>query len=149
MKKITFFNILILLYILFATLGLLDSSYLTIKHYSAQPLACGFLNGCDIVTTSKYSSILGIPIALLGIFYYSFLALISIIYLANRNRLIVNTIFILNTITILIYGILIYIQAFLLKAFCTYCLISAIVSFLLFIVGTILFILEKRGKTDE
>lgn len=142
------FNWIILLYIVLATLGLLDSSYLTMKHYSAQPLACGFLNGCDLVTNSKYSSVFGIPIALIGIFYYSFLALISIIYLTNKNRLLINTIFILNTITIFIYGILIYIQAFILNAFCTYCLISALISIMLFLSGSILFYLEKREKHE-
>jgi uncharacterized membrane protein len=54
-------------------LGLADSVYLTLEHYSSKvTLACsdsGAIN-CAKVTTSKYSEVAGIPVALLGLIFF-------------------------------------------------------------------------------
>jgi uncharacterized membrane protein len=54
-------------------LGLLDAAYLTFEHYTASStLACsdsGTIN-CLKVTTSTYSKVLGIPVALLGLIFF-------------------------------------------------------------------------------
>ncbi|MGZ4610364.1 MAG: vitamin K epoxide reductase family protein [Actinomycetes bacterium] len=54
--------------------GLAVSAYLTYEHYSAATtLACpntGSIN-CVKVTTSSYSSFLGIPVALLGLLFFA------------------------------------------------------------------------------
>ena len=53
--------------------GLVVSAYLTFEHYSSSStLACpdtGVVN-CEKVTTSSYSDLLGVPVALLGLFYF-------------------------------------------------------------------------------
>jgi uncharacterized membrane protein len=54
-------------------LGLLDAAYLTFEHYTASStLACadnGAIN-CLKVTTSSYSKVLGVPVALLGLLFF-------------------------------------------------------------------------------
>jgi uncharacterized membrane protein len=54
-------------------LGLLDAAYLTFEHYTASStLACsenGAIN-CLKVTTSTYSKVLGVPVALLGLLFF-------------------------------------------------------------------------------
>jgi uncharacterized membrane protein len=54
-------------------LGLLDAAYLTFEHFtSSTTLACsghGAIN-CLKVTTSSYSKVLGIPVALLGLLFF-------------------------------------------------------------------------------
>ena len=54
-------------------LGLAASAYLTYEHYSSSTsLACpdtGAIN-CLKVTTSSYSKVLGVPVALLGLLFY-------------------------------------------------------------------------------
>jgi uncharacterized membrane protein len=54
-------------------LGLAASAYLTYEHYSSSTsLACpdtGAIN-CLKVTTSSYSKLLGVPVALLGLLFY-------------------------------------------------------------------------------
>ncbi len=59
--------------LLFAVLGLAASAYLTVEHFSASTvLACpetATIN-CTKVTTSKWSHVLGIPVALLGLIYF-------------------------------------------------------------------------------
>ncbi len=56
-----------------AVLGVGVSAYLTFEHYSASAtLACpetGVIN-CVKVTSSSYSTLLGVPVALLGLLYF-------------------------------------------------------------------------------
>src|ERR1700722_6181294 len=54
-------------------LGIADGVYLTIGHYTAHfTYACpttSFIN-CESVTTSQYSMVFGIPVALLGLIFF-------------------------------------------------------------------------------
>ncbi len=69
-------------------LAIAVSIYLTIAHFtSASVLACpdtGVVN-CAKVTTSSYSSFLGIPVAILGLAYFLFQGVLALPF-AWRNR---------------------------------------------------------------
>jgi uncharacterized membrane protein len=60
--------------LLLAVAGLLVSAYLTFEHYSSSAtLACpetGVVN-CVKVTTSSYSTLVGVPVALLGLLFFA------------------------------------------------------------------------------
>ena len=54
-----------------ALLGLGDATYLTVVHYAHITVACAANgNPCETVQTSKYSSVAGVPVALLGAIGY-------------------------------------------------------------------------------
>jgi uncharacterized membrane protein len=76
-----------------AVIGLLISVYLTITHYSsALPLACpdkGIIN-CANVLNSQYSTIFGVPNAVLGIVFFIIDALVIMRYFAKEEMLLVN-----------------------------------------------------------
>ncbi len=57
----------------FLLIGLVDAGYLTFAHFSKAQLYCsnsGIIN-CQAVTTSKLSTVIGIPIALLGLIWFA------------------------------------------------------------------------------
>src|SRR5690348_5583965 len=55
-------------------LGLLVAGYLTWTHYTNTSVQClGGSNECDTVQQSIYSSVAGIPVALLGLLAYIFI----------------------------------------------------------------------------
>ena len=60
--------------LLLSVAGLLVSAYLTVEHYSSSTtLACpetGVVN-CVKVTTSSYSTLVGVPVALLGLLFFT------------------------------------------------------------------------------
>ena len=65
-------------------LGLALSAYMTIAHYTNTQLACpntGAFN-CEEVTTSQYSMILGVPVALLGLALF----LLAVLMVLGRNE---------------------------------------------------------------
>jgi uncharacterized membrane protein len=110
-----------------ALLGLADSLYLSVKHFSGESVRCTVTTGCDEVLSSTYSSIAGLPLALLGVAAYftvfSFAVLIAFGYRGLRP--------ILNGLVaamLLTTFWLLYVQAFLLDRFCQFCLLSAVVT---------------------
>ena len=63
-----------------ALVGLAVSVYLLVDHYTAAtPLACpeGTVVNCQRVTTSPQSTVMGIPVALLGVVFFVVLAAVS------------------------------------------------------------------------
>lgn len=108
------------------TLGILISLLLTYYKFSSDPLVCG-LGNCHAVQHSKYGSIFGIPVAILGIVYYLVL-------------LFLHTNFSNKYIKIwLIWGILFssyltYIELFVLKEICGWCVVSFVNIIILYVV---------------
>ncbi|OGJ43028.1 hypothetical protein A3B60_03830 [Candidatus Peregrinibacteria bacterium RIFCSPLOWO2_01_FULL_39_12] len=116
-------------------IGFLDAGYLTVVHYTGADLACSFLEGCEIVTTSKYSLIFGIPVALLGALYYLTILILSLLYFDTKNNILLKIFPALTIFGFLASGWFIYLQIFVIKALCEYCILSAVTSTILFILG--------------
>lgn len=125
-----------LLAAIIALIGLGDAIYLVIHHYTAEAVPCGEGFDCAAVLTSQYATIGGIPIAIFGAIAY-FTAFSLAILAAFGNRLMWR-IFGFQVVLMALFTVrLIYLQAFVLKAFCQYCLISAGITFALLIVALI------------
>jgi uncharacterized membrane protein len=69
-------------------LGLAVSGYLTFEHYTASAtLVCaggGGIINCESVTTSEWSLLFGIPVALLGLLYYVAMTALFVPAVADR-----------------------------------------------------------------
>jgi uncharacterized membrane protein len=116
-----------------ASVGFLDATYLTAEHYfGTGGLQCGLLSGCDVVTTSIYSQIAGIPIALLGAVFYLFIILLLVAAREMGAPVLIRLAFLVVALAFIFTGWLIFLQAFVIGAFCTYCLLSATITIILF-----------------
>ena len=121
----------------FSLVGFLDATYLTIQHYRGAGLECGPLRECDAVTTSQYAVIGGIPLALLGALYYLAILLLTVAYYDTKHLRIPAIIARLTILGFLASLILVYLQTFVIHAFCFYCLLSAVTSTSLFVLAVI------------
>ena len=110
-----------------AFLGFLDTTYLTILHFKNVAPPCT-IAGCEVVLTSKYSVIYGVPLALLGSLFYLSVIIICLLILTNYKEKFLQAFYLLAGIGLVVSLVLIGIQAFDLKAFCQYCLLSAATS---------------------
>jgi uncharacterized membrane protein len=110
--------------------GLADATYLTIQALTGETMVCGGSADCFKVLGSPYSHIGKVPLALLGAVAYfsvfSFATLAAFGY-ANVRRFLLITVWSMFAVTLW----LLYSQAFILHAFCRYCLFSAAMVFLL------------------
>ena len=126
-----------------ALIGLLDAGYLTIKHFTAEPVPCSLIEGCETVLTSAYAEFAGVPTAAYGALAY-FAAFSLAILAAYGNRLMWKLFGVHVVVMALVTCWLLYLQAFVINAFCQFCLISALTTFLLLI----LFIISKATRSS-
>ena len=115
-----------------ALIGFADASYLTAKFFLGGSIPCSILGGCDTVTKSAYASIAGVPIALLGALFYLTVLILVIYYLDSAKSKIWTYLFFITLIGFLFSIYFVFLQVFIIKALCLYCLISAVTSTALF-----------------
>lgn len=118
--------------------GFIDATFLTIKYYQHETPPCSLLKGCEVVTTSAYADIFGIPIALLGSIYYLTVFLLVFGYFDLRKESFLKIISALTALGFLISLCLVGIQLFVLRAICLYCMFSALTSTVLFMLSLLL-----------
>ena len=118
---------------LLALVGLADAVYLTVHHYTAEPVPCSIVEGCETVLTSAYAEIAGVPIAAFGALAY-FVAFSLAILTVFGNRSMWMLFGVQSFIMAAVSAYLVYLQGFVIGAFCQFCLISAATSIGLFII---------------
>jgi len=124
-----------IVFLVFGLIGFFDATYLTIEHYQGVIPPCSLTGGCETVLTSDYSSILNIPVSVLGMIYYFFVFIFAIAYIDTKK-----SIFLRMCASIGFFGFLaslffVFLQLFVIKSICFYCMISAITSTVLFSAG--------------
>lgn len=148
-----------------ALIGLADAVYLTVHHYSAEPVPCSIIQGCEQVLTSQWATLGGIlqavfgdaasgiagsglgavPLAALGgLAYFAAFALAVLAAYGDPRmwKLFGIQVVLMALVTIW----LIYIQGMVIGAFCQFCLISAATTFTLFVI----FLISKlAGQNRE
>lgn len=115
---------------LLAVLGLSETIYLTASHLAGANVVCVASSGCSQVLRSAYSSFHGIPLAALGAFGY-FAAFSAATLSAFGYRRAPDVLAAIIGLMFLTTLWLLYVQAYVLHAFCDYCLFSAALIFLL------------------
>lgn len=124
---------------LVSVIGLLDSIYLTVEHLSGRSVRCTIVSGCSEVLSSPYASVRGVPLALIGAIAYFIvfsLATLAAFDYKSAGKLLPIVVGIMFLTTVWLF----YLQAFVIKAFCQFCLLSALVTLIL----TVLVFLARR-----
>lgn len=129
------FNKLLLFFPVLGAAGFVDSTYLTVTHFLGATVPCSIVHGCEKVLSSQYSSIFGIPVALLGAFYYLTILVLAVIYFDSRKTSVLKLLACLTPFGFLASLIFVYLQIFVIGAICLYCMVSATTSTILFISG--------------
>jgi uncharacterized membrane protein len=153
---------------LLALVGLADAVYLTVKHFTGGIVPCSLTQGCEQVLNSQYATIgglpiiglvlsnlkkvspslyvmlAGIPLAAVGAFAY--FCVFSLATLAIFGTQAARRLLFYLVLLMLLFSIWLFIvQAFMLHAFCQFCLLSATTTLLLSIVVT----LERFQSTKK
>lgn len=124
--------------VLLSLVGLADSIYLTVKHYTGGIVPCTLTSNCEQVLNSSYATIGGIPLAALGALAY--FAVFSLSTLAAFGNSRARTLLLFIVILMFAFSIWLFVlQAFVLHAFCQFCLLSAATTLLL----TILVVVDR------
>ncbi|MFA6416094.1 MAG: vitamin K epoxide reductase family protein [Candidatus Paceibacterota bacterium] len=125
--------------------GFVDASYLTISHFKGASLFCNLSTGCDQVTTSAYSTILGVPVAMLGLFFYLFTFILVVAYFDTKKDFLFKIILVLSALSFCFSLWFVGVMAFVIGAWCQYCLVSAVLSTTIFVASLFRY---RLGRTE-
>jgi uncharacterized membrane protein len=112
--------------------GILDAMYVAYGSYSGTQLWCPILDGCNTVVNSPYSRVLGMPMSYFGFIYYLFMfGLAARLAYEPASKSLRFRAVLYAALGAVSSAYFIYLQLSLIQAICSYCIISAIISFLL------------------
>jgi uncharacterized membrane protein len=112
---------------LLSLVGLVDALYLTIEHVTGQSVQCTIISGCSEVLSSSYAVVAGVPLAALGAAAY--FSVFSLATLAAFGYAFAKTLLLpLVGAMFFVSLYLVYLQAFVIREFCQYCLLSAAIT---------------------
>jgi uncharacterized membrane protein len=145
-----------------ALIGVADAVYLTVHHYTAEPVPCSIIAGCEQVLTSDYARLGGIltavlgeaasgiatsgigdiPLAALGGAAYFVAFAFALLAAFGDGRM--WKLFGIQVVLMAIFtGWLIYLQGVVIGAFCQFCLLSAATTFTLLTI----FLISKFARS--
>ncbi|HEY6045015.1 MAG TPA: vitamin K epoxide reductase family protein [Pyrinomonadaceae bacterium] len=122
-------------------IGLSDAIYLTVQHITGASLRCTIVSGCSEVLSSPYAQVGPVPLAAIGAAAY-FTVFSLAILAAFGYRSAIPFLKIILGLMFLTTMWLLYLQAFVIRHFCQYCLLSAVVTTIL----TLIVFLRGRFK---
>ncbi len=136
--------------LLLAVVGAAIAAYLTYVHYNIDALVCAG-GGCEVVQTSKYSEIMGIPVAVFGLAMFLGVAALIVVrersvdyaYLANAG------IIVALVAALIYYAYLTYLEARVIYAWCEWCVASSIVTLTLFLIEATRMWREYNAEPEE
>ncbi len=122
-----------------AAVGIADTGYLTSVKLAGNGVACSS-EACNRVLSSPYANVFGLPLTLFGLLAYVAIAVLAIAPLvikAQNNKKFQSQLqdltwlgmFLIGTAMAIFSGYLMYLLAFVIKAACPFCIVSAICSF--------------------
>jgi uncharacterized membrane protein len=118
---------------LLSLLGIADALYLTIEHVTGQSVQCTIISGCSEVLSSRYAVVAGVPLASIGAAaYFTVFSLATLAAFGYRFAATLLTPLVIAMFLVSLW--LIYLQAFVIREFCQYCLFSAAVTVMLLVV---------------
>ena len=123
---------------LVALAGLFVALYLTLyKLGYIGTLACG-TGACETVQLSKWATFLGFPVGAWGVAYYAAVLAVAIVGVlpAHAERISVSQLLVgMTGVGLLFSAWLTYLELFVIHAICRWCVISAVLATLLFVVA--------------
>ncbi len=129
-----------------ATIGVIDTATITLNRWGLiGNLSCpGGAEGCDKVLNSPWGSVFGQPLSLFGFLAYGAVLVMAVLplLLKGEARTTINGLswwglFLLSAGMAIFSLVLVGVMAFQIKAFCTFCLMSAAISLALFVLSLI------------
>jgi len=133
-----------------AMAGMFVALYLTLYKMGVIGQLTCTVGSCETVNTSEWSTLLGQPVALWGLGFYVATLFVTLLGLADRyadSRALSLLLVAMSGVGVLFSAWLTYLELFVIHAICMWCVISAIIVTLIFIVS-VLDLREVSGAAD-
>ncbi len=135
-----------------AVVGMGVASYLTIVHFADEPIVCSSIGDCELVNSSKYADVGGVPVAVMGAAAYATMLLLIGGAIVRREPMLVLGAWAVALTSFAFSMYLTYVELFVLDAICVWCVSSAtIVTALLAVLSVSVWVQRHRlfGDGEE
>jgi len=119
-----------------ALVGMTDAFYVARASYTGQTMWCIFFDGCNAVAQSPYARLFGVPLSYFGVIYYlCVLSLAVLLAVDPFSRGLRYGVLAFTVIGVGYSAFSMVLQVRFIRAVCSYCLISAVITVLLLAVA--------------
>jgi len=133
-------NVLIQAYLVLALLGFCNAGYLWWQQRKPKPLICPLDHDCSVVTQSRWSHLFYVRNEVLGLAFFGTVVLSLVVAVANPvlYPVILQYLFYACIGAAVFSLFLVYVQVSIIKDYCFYCMLSALITLLMFGVSALL-----------
>lgn len=134
-----------------ALAGVAVAAYLAWENSQGRSGVCTIAHGCSKVQQSRYGKMMGIPVSVPGLVLYTLLAVAAAAWLADLRGLrpvILVLAFYGALGGFLFSAYLTYLEAFVIDAWCIYCIASALIMTALFLGWSVMLWAGLRARSD-
>jgi uncharacterized membrane protein len=118
--------------VVLSLVGFADSVYLATAHYLGFQVPCDITRGCETVLSSKFASLLGLPLSVWGMAFYT--AVIVLCLLANHYQVCKRLLTWFLVLGSALAAAFLFLQFFVIKQVCQYCLLADLLTVVLLLV---------------
>lgn len=118
--------------VLLAVFGVAVSVYLTVYKSLGVAIPCTITQGCEAVLSSKYANLIGVPLSVWGIVFFSGIIIAALLanHYAVWRKLLTAGLAIGSLASLVFLGL----QFFVIKQVCQYCLVTDVLTILLLVI---------------
>ncbi len=114
--------------------GVIVATYVLQSFLRNSPILC-VNSGCELVRKSPLSKLFGIPVPAFGLIGYTFIGILSFAYTTKQTTFIPLVILLTTMFGVIFVTWFTYTELFSIKAICTWCVISAINMYAIFLIS--------------
>lgn len=130
-------------------IGLLVAGYLAAVELSGGVPTCGIIEGCEQVATSQYNNFLGIPVAVFGVLLSVTLLSLAIAWWKTDIYGLLLAHYGLSLVGVIFDGYFLYLQVFVIKAVCIWCVTYEISLLLRFLIAFFVWYRQPRPGMED
>lgn len=129
-------------------IGLVVAGYLSVVELSGGVPTCGPLHGCEDVALSEYARIGGVPVAVFGVLLSVVLLSLAVAWWRTNIYGLLLAHYALSLVGVIFDAYFLYLQVFVIKAVCIWCVTYEISLLLRFLIAAIVFYRQPREALE-
>ena len=120
-------------------IGLVVAGYLSVVELAGGVPTCGPLHGCEEVALSEYARIGGVPVALFGVLLSAVLLGLAVAWWRTNIYGLLLAHYALSLVGVIFDGYFLYLQVFVIKAVCVWCVTYEVSLLLRFLIAAVVY----------
>jgi len=129
-------------------LGLIVAGYLSVVELNGGVPTCGPFHGCEEVALSEYARIGGVPVAVFGVLLSIVLLTLAVAWWKTDVYGLLLGHYGLSLVGVIFDGYFLYLQVFVIKAVCIWCVTYEISLLLRFLIAFVVYVRQPKPQME-